>query len=63
MRSEWVDKALENGATHVVVMRDMVTLAEAPYFVMPHQHLHDVCEEINDSMIYAVHDVLDVKHP
>ncbi len=65
MKEKWLRQAERNGATHVIIMRDLVTDKTVPQYVRPHQHLGDVCETINERMVYLIVEVLDVdsKHP
>ena len=65
MRAKWLRQAERNGATHVIIMRDLVTDKTVPQYVRPHQHLGDVCSVINERMVYMIVEVLDVdsKHP
>ncbi len=65
MRDRWLRQAERNGATHVIIMRDLVTDKTVPQYVRPHQQLGDVCSLINERMVYLIVEVLDVdsKHP
>ncbi len=65
MRAKWLRQAERNGATHVIIMRDLVTDKMVPQYVRPHEHLGDVCEAINERIVYMIVEVLDVdsKHP
>ena len=65
MKERWLRQAEKNGATHVIIMRDLVTNKIVPQYVRPHQQLGDVCSIINERMVYLIVEVLDVdsKHP
>ncbi|MCK4788097.1 MAG: hypothetical protein KAV87_30410 [Desulfobacteraceae bacterium] len=65
MKDRWLRQAEMNGATHVIIMRDLVTDKMVPQYVRPHEHLGDVCEAINERIVYMIVEVLDVdsKHP
>ena len=65
MKERWLRQAEKNGATHVIIMRDLVTNKIVPQYVRPHQQLGDVCSIINERMVYLIVEVFDVdsKHP
>jgi len=65
MRERWLRQAEQNGATHVIIMLDLVTNKTVPQYVRPHQQLGDICALINERMVYMIVEVLDVdsKHP
>jgi len=57
----WIERAKEEGATHIVSVCDRFDYDDYPVFVMPGQDPNQVAYEYNNKSMQSVNEIIIVK--
>ena len=57
---DWLNEALEKGATHMLTVWDTYDHADYPVFVMPDEDVHIVYEKFKNDQMQRVMEVYDM---